>query len=123
MSTVKFNKWENVDGTENYKCRAWVNFNGTITSGDNRRASGNVSSVTRNGAGDYTVNFATAMPDANYTSSVTSVTLAGTALNTGVPADSFTARTATALRLFFTYIAGGSINLQDPTVASVAIFR
>jgi len=30
------------------------------------RASGNVSSVTRNGTGDYTVNFATAMPDANY---------------------------------------------------------
>ena len=30
------------------------------------RASGNVSSVTRNGTGDYTLNFSTAMPDANY---------------------------------------------------------
>ena len=30
------------------------------------RASGNVSSITDNGTGNYTVNFATAMPDANY---------------------------------------------------------
>jgi hypothetical protein len=47
-----------------YACRAWVNFNGV--SGASIRASGNVSSVARNGTGDYTVNFATAMPDANY---------------------------------------------------------
>jgi hypothetical protein len=47
-----------------YACRAWVNFNGTGTVAI--RASGNVSSITDNGTGDYTVNFATAMPDANY---------------------------------------------------------
>jgi hypothetical protein len=47
-----------------YMCRAWVNFNGTGTVAI--RASGNVSSITDNGAGDYTVNFTTAMPDANY---------------------------------------------------------
>ena len=51
-----------------FGCRAWVNFNGTSVSGTNCaiRASGNVSSVVRNGTGDYTVNFTTAMPDANY---------------------------------------------------------
>ena len=46
-----------------YACRAWVNFNGvdnTIT------GSGNVSSITDNGTGDYTINFTTAMQDANY---------------------------------------------------------
>jgi hypothetical protein len=48
-----------------YACRAWVNFNGTTSPGT-IRASGNVSSVTRNATGDYTVNFTTAMPDANY---------------------------------------------------------
>jgi hypothetical protein len=48
----------------NYSCRAWVNFNGVTTV--TIRASGNVTSVTRNGAGDYTVNFTTAMTDANY---------------------------------------------------------
>ena len=45
-------------------CRAWVNFNGTSTVAI--RASYNVSSITDNGTGDYTVNFTTAMADANY---------------------------------------------------------
>jgi hypothetical protein len=45
-------------------CRAWVNFNGTGTVAI--RASYNVSSITDNGAGDYTVNFTTTMVDANY---------------------------------------------------------
>jgi uncharacterized protein (AIM24 family) len=47
-----------------YGCRAWVNFNGTGTVAI--RASGNVSSITDNGTGDYTANFTTAMPDGNY---------------------------------------------------------
>jgi hypothetical protein len=47
-----------------YACRAWVNFNGTGTVAI--RESGNVSSITDNGTGDYTVNFTTAMPDVNY---------------------------------------------------------
>ena len=47
-----------------YMCRAWVNFNGTGTVAI--RASGNVSSITDGGVGIYTVNFTTAMVDANY---------------------------------------------------------
>ena len=47
-----------------YACRAWANFNGTGTVA--LRSSGNVSSLTDNGSGDYTITFATAMPDANY---------------------------------------------------------
>jgi hypothetical protein len=47
-----------------YGARAWVNFNGTGTV--TIRASGNVSSITDNGTGDYTLNFTTAMQDANY---------------------------------------------------------
>lgn len=50
-------------------CRAWVNFNGTGTVAI--RASFNVSSITDNGTGDYTVNFTNAMPDANYCANVT----------------------------------------------------
>ena len=49
---------------QNFRCRAWVNFNGTGTVA--KRDSGNVSSVTDNGTGDYTVNFTIAMPNANY---------------------------------------------------------
>jgi hypothetical protein len=47
-----------------YACRAWVNFNGS--GGATIRAAGNVSSVTYGGTGIYTINFSTAMPDANY---------------------------------------------------------
>jgi hypothetical protein len=75
-----------------YGCRAWVNFNGTGTVAI--RGSGNVTSITDNGTGDYTVNFTTAMPDANYATNLTigSVTggssdvipLLGTLSNTSV---------------------------------------
>ena len=68
MSTLKFNQWLNSDGTENYKCRAWVNFGGGYGStGGAINASGNVSSVVDNGTGDFTVNFTNAMQDTNYT--------------------------------------------------------
>jgi hypothetical protein len=59
-----------------YACRAWVNFNGTGTVAI--RGSGNVTSITDNGVGDYTVNFTTAMPNANY-----SYAISGSADNTG----------------------------------------
>ena len=55
-----------VGSAPSYACRAWVNFNGTGTVAI--RASGNVSSITDNGVGDYTVNFTTAMPDAYFIS-------------------------------------------------------
>ena len=57
-----------------YGCRAWVNFNGTGSIGANQfvRGAGNVSSVYKNGTGDYTINFVTAMPDANYCVQVSS---------------------------------------------------
>jgi hypothetical protein len=47
-----------------YGCRAWVNFDGTGTPAI--RASGNVSSITDVGTGEYRVNFTNAMPDENY---------------------------------------------------------
>jgi hypothetical protein len=47
-----------------YGCRAWVNFNGTGTVAI--RASANVSSITDNNVGLYTINFTNALPDANF---------------------------------------------------------
>ncbi len=54
-------------GTNEQKqiAKAWVNFNGTTSPGT-IRSNYNVSSITKNGTGDYTVNFATPMADANY---------------------------------------------------------
>jgi len=46
--------------------KAWVNFNGTVATPSTIRGSFNVASVTKNGTGDYTINFTTAMPNANY---------------------------------------------------------
>lgn len=62
-----------------YACRAWVNFNGTgVVS---VIASGNVSSVTDNGVGDYTLNFAIPMPNTNY-----SISSGSTEASDGTPA-------------------------------------
>lgn len=58
-----------------YACRAWVNFNGTGTPAVT--AGGNVSSITDVGTGVWRVNFATAMPNANYAAEVTCETTAG----------------------------------------------
>ena len=53
---------------QNFRCRAWVNFNGENTVAI--RDSGNVSSITDNGTGDYTINITTALEDADYSLNV-----------------------------------------------------
>lgn len=84
-----------------YATRAWVNFNGTGTVAI--RASGNVSSITDNGVGNYTVNFTTAMPNANYV-------LLGTAgNNNNAAADPITVRPG-ALASKLTTAAAFSVN-------------
>ena len=79
-----------------YACRAWVNFNGKGTVAI--RASGNVSSITDNGIGRYTVNFTTAMPDANY-SVVTAVEGNGGGANYSAVIDSGTAPTTSSVKI------------------------
>ena len=114
MSTARFNTWQNTDGTENFKCRAWVNFNGTGTVAI--RASGNVSSVSDNGNGDYTVNFTTAMPDANYAP----VFGGDPGASTGDKGPYVQTQTASTLRIY-SYNTSGT--LTDRLICSVAIFR
>ena len=100
-----------------YACRAWVNFNGTGTVAI--RASGNVSSITDNGSGDYTVNFTTAMSDSNYCANI-SLGSSG-ALAATIGTISGVAPTASALR--FDARATNTGALTDPVYASVSIFR
>lgn len=101
-------------------CRAWVNFDGT-TSPINIRASFNVSSITDNGTGDYTVNFTTAMPDANYCA-VTAYNEHETqgAYNSSLQVSSLT-YTASAVRVKAWYGSGGASD--DASICNVAIFR
>lgn len=98
-----------------YAARAWVNFNGTGTVAI--RASGNVSSITDNGAGDYTVNFTTAMPDANYSWSAIGSDIAATR-RTFAPYTS--APTSSAFRFLVT---DNAVNQVDAVYNAVAIFR
>ena len=85
-----------------YGCRAWVNFDGTRNEADTGastnganvkiRASGNVTSVLKNGTGDYTVNFTTAMVDANYSVVCSGRRASGTLLVTNLlPGGTYTA--------------------------------
>ena len=96
-------------------CRAWVNFNGTGTVAI--RASFNVSSITDNGTGDYTINFTTALSDANYSAQVT----AGNGVNDiFCSAPYTTAATVSAVRLLTLL---GNRTPNDSSTVSVAIFR
>ena len=118
---INFNGWINDDGTENYKCRAWVNFNGTGTVAI--RAAGNVSTITDNAAGNYTVNFTTAMVDVNYCAQGTSkYNASGTGQNVRFGAGAYESDfTTTALNVQTTN-AGNNAN-TDSQMVSVAIFR
>jgi hypothetical protein len=100
-----------------YSARAWVNFNGTGTVAI--RASGNVSSITDNGTGDYTVNFTTAMPDANYAFVPVAQQSLGDNLNSfGVRLD--VAPTTSTIRIVYRNQSGTFV---DPLYYGVAIFR
>jgi hypothetical protein len=98
-------------------CRAWVNFNGTGTPAI--RGQYNVSSITDNGTGDFTVNFTTALTDANYSAVLSTEHDGGTGIYWILIAGD-TAPTSSALRLdcFNTSQAR-----SDPRFVSVAIFR
>ncbi len=102
-----------------YGCRAWVNFNGTGTV--SIRASGNVSSITDNNTGDYTVNFSTAMPDANYSVQVTrarvDVNLKAGVLNSGIATGSV--RVLTGVGSASTPSGG----VEDADYVFVSVFR
>jgi hypothetical protein len=112
-----------------YGARAWVNWNGTGSS-SSIRGSGNVSSVTDNGTADYTINFTTALPDANYTANFSiSSDDNGTfgnngGTNTGVFSN-FTSNvlvtpTTSAVRVGASWTGAGRPN---PTYCCVVVFR
>ena len=103
-----------------YACRAWVNFNGTTSPGT-IRASGNVSSVTRNGTGDYTVNFTTAMPDANYVLNGTCNVNTTGDYNRVVGFPYISAPTTSAARISTSIAHTAAI--ENQSFVSVAIFR
>ena len=97
-----------------YGCRAWVNFNGQSTVAI--RASANVTSITDNGTGNYTINFTSSIVDANYS-------IAGTTSN-GNGACVVRLDNAPAVgSLQFRTVQSDPSALFDPERVCVQIFR
>jgi len=102
-----------------YMARVWVNFNGTGTVAI--RASGNVTSITDNGTGDYTVNFTTAMTDANYSPVATiKPTASASSTNGKVVNIRYDANLATSSCRLWCNSTGGA---EDMDVVAVSVFR
>lgn len=103
--------------------KAWIRYNGTANT---ITGSFNIASVTKNGTGDYTLNFSTALPDANYTVVLSMANIAAASIycprviastSEGLP----TLQTTTQLR--FMCSAGGGGSYFDAQTLYVAIFR
>jgi hypothetical protein len=126
MSQLNISTLANLAGSEttpiadviNGSARAWVNFNGQGTVAI--RASYNISSITDNGTGNYTLNFTTALPDVNY-----SATFGGRYTSAGVALlvceTTATIRTTSSLQIR-TANAPQAIPV-DSSEVSVSVFR
>lgn len=105
-----------------YPCRAWISFN-AVPATPTIYGSANISSITDNGTGDFTLNFTTAMPDVNYS-------LAGSGMFSGAsdgntPAvgarRGVTAYVTTSIRIQVSVPSTAALN--DPLYVNAAIFR
>ena len=108
--------------------KAWVNFNGTFASSPYTLANGgirsafNVDSITDNGVGDYTVNFTTAMPDANYAAFAWGSLTNGVGAIPVIHQNGVTTNSTTAVRLRASE-ANSYVTTRDQINMCVAIIR
>jgi len=98
-------------------CKAWVNFNGQGTVAIRRAF--NVSSITDNGTGDYTVNLTTAMPDVNGTVTGATTETVGSFLG-GLRCVMPSFSSTSSIRLGVVYTNGGTVDTQ---YIGIAVFR
>ena len=121
MSTLRVNTLQNAAGTGqpamSGAAKAWVNFNGTGTVAI--RASFNVTSITDNGTGDYTVNFTSALPDANYAVNATADVGGVNDFAIACTGDNQTARTASLVRI---RVGASNGTGADSNVVSISVF-
>ena len=100
-------------------CRAWVNFNGTGTVAI--RASFNVSSITDNATGNYTVNFTNAMPDTNYVAAGTTAASESASNTNGLLTVKITnGFNTTSCNVFVTNTSAAAV---DRAIVTIAFFR
>ena len=100
--------------------RAWVNFDGTLTTPITPRSNYNVSSVTKNGTGNYTLNFTTSLADANYAG--VGMCSSGSPTQNNFILGLFSGATKTTSALQVAVTNGGTANLADVNNIMVAVF-
>jgi hypothetical protein len=128
MSTLRVSNLQDTAGSNNSTpaaiangiAKAWVNFNGTGTIAIG--ASYNVSSITDNGVGDYSVNFTTALADTSYAFSLDAQTASAGSAAYGYETWS-TAVSTTSLRVRFTTNTNGGTTAADSSLFNVMVFR
>jgi len=97
----------NIKSSNGQVASAWVSFDGTATPSINDQY--NVASITDNGTGDYTINFDTALPNANYAIRIAS----------NQPFHTITSKTTSNFRLA---VQNFSFNPVDPTILDLVVF-
>ena len=102
-----------------YSARAWVKFNGTGTPAIN--ASGNVSSITDGGVGLYTINFTTAMADANYATIITAQETSAGARDGCIQLRGGGTYSTSAVQIFSGVL--NAFNAVDNPIICVSVFR
>jgi hypothetical protein len=98
--------------------KAWINYKGTATVAI--RASYNVSSVTVNGTGDYTINFTNALPDANYSAVFGDMGNVSVAISPFVGATNYSTRVLAGSLRIVSFNTGSA---QDSIAMNIAVFR
>lgn len=113
-----------VDTVVSGTAKAWVNFNGTGTVAI--RAAFNVSSITDNGVGIYTVNFTNAMPDTNYASFASALSTSDRT-GGGYPVGAYNTDTANAVKSTsanrIIFVQNNDLAIVDVNQANYAAFR
>ena len=112
--STTLNTDEIVDTNSNQICKAWVNFNGSGTVAI--RDSYNVSSITDNGTGDFSVNFSTSMPSVNY-AAISCAGYDNTSSSTDITTRTYT-RATSSVRLFVFANNSGAGRLDAHYVAA-----
>ena len=108
MSTIKVNTIQNTSGVQQYLAKAWVNFDGTGTVAI--RASGNVSSITDNATGQYTVNITSPVSDANYSATLGNARVDSNANASGMGFSKIHTRATTSLQILTGDSATGNVD-------------
>ena len=115
MSTIKVDTIQDTSGNEQFTAKAWVNFNGTGTVAI--RDSGNVSSITDHGTGQYSVSYTSSLTDANYAMSGFGV---GTSRSYVCNKDPAAAPTTSTVRVA---TLSPSVSVKDDSNANVMVMR